>query len=846
MSQNRQSGNAMYPHLGNIYISERLRRRLGELSHHPVTTVVAPMGYGKTTAIDWWMKRRLKADGDTVILKQMIVTDSISDFWSGFCRALRGYPELCGQMKALGFPTDQRAMSVMAELLEDALLQSEQTVCFVMDDLYILQSRPMAPLLLFLSRMLSERLHFVLLSRGPVFSDEERMRLGGSLYELTADDLRLDAGEVNAYAAHCGLQLSREDTVALTAASEGWISMVYLNFKAYAQSGRWMIGTNDIFGLIKEVLLKPLPRRQREFLVLIGITEEFTQPQAAWLWQHEDVGELLSALTETNAFITKDANGVYRCHHMLRQSARQEFSLLPEAEQAAAYIRLGDWMLEQKEYVAAELAYRRAGHWDGLLTALERDRCKSLNAEHSQSFFDWIADCPQERLLAYPGALVACMVKMFSFHNIPEIHRLKALLLQSLEQNTDISEQERGNMLGDAAVSESFLCYNNISAMSGYHRRAAALLSRPSTSIDQKGAWTFSAPSILMMYHRASGMADSENAEMQECMPIFYSVSGDHGSGAEHGFAADLFYERGQFDDADITNRRAWAAAKEHNQFSIMLDCDFLSMRMALLRGDFPVIKKLLDANQDWLRRERQYTLLNTLDMCQAFLYALLEHPEEAPRWLREGQLSKALVMFPAMPMLQTFYNQLLLAQGQWTALIARQEECEKLYGIYSNVMCRIWLHIQLAAALDQIGRRRAAMKELRAALDLALPDGIVMPFVESCDYISIQLRELQQEGVYPEELSRILILMERYREGKRGILREHFGEGEDYGLTRRELEIAQLAAQRKTNQEIAEALCLAEKTVKNQLSHIFDKLDINGDVKNKRLELEKILSGEK
>ena len=349
-----------------------------------------------------------------------------------------------------------------------------------------------------------------------------------------------------------------------------------------------------------------------------------------------------------------------------------------------------------------------------------------------------------------------------------------------------------------------------------------------------------------MMYHRASGMADSENAEMQECMPIFYSVSDDHGSGAEHGFAADLFYERGQFDDADITNRRAWAVAKEHHQFSIMLDCDFLSMRMALLRGDYPAIKKLLDANQDWLRRERQYILLNTLDMCQAFLYALLEHPEEAPRWLQEGQLSKALVMFPAMPMLQTFYNQLLLAQGQWTALIARQEECEKLYGIYNNVMCRIWLYIQLAAALDQIGRRRAAMKELRTALELALPDGIVMPFVESCDYISIQLRELQQEGVYPEELSRMLALIGQYREGKRKILREHWNEGEDYGLTRRELEIAQLAAQRKTNQEIAEALYLAEKTVKNQLSRIFDKLGIKGDAKNKRLELEKILSGEK
>lgn len=55
-------------------------------------------------------------------------------------------------------------------------------------------------------------------------------------------------------------------------------------------------------------------------------------------------------------------------------------------------------------------------------------------------------------------------------------------------------------------------------------------------------------------------------------------------------------------------------------------------------------------------------------------------------------------------------------------------------------------------------------------------------------------------------------------------------------------MEIARLAALRKTNVEIARTLHLAEGTVRNQLSRIFDKLGISGDGKNKRLELETLL----
>ena len=835
-----------YPHLNDIYITDRLSQRLSEIDHSPVTTIIAPMGYGKTTMVNWWAKRQEKYNMDAIVLKQMIVIDSITDYWSGFCRAFRNYSVLEEQLKTLGYPEDNRSMSMLVELLSDELGESGKQFYFVLDDLYIFHQKNLVPLLLFLSRCLSDFLHIILISRNQIFSAEERMHLGNGLCEISADDLRLNELEVADYAKLCGISAPTEDTKTLAITSEGWISMVYLNFKAYVRSGRWLSGSEDIFTLIDQVLLAPLPERHREFLILNGMADEFSVEQASYLWRQPDTENLIKSLSRNNAFITRNENELYRYHHMLRQCTRQKFSEKPESYQKENLSRLGQWYLSVKEYVLADFAFAKAEDWDGLLISLGEDKVKSLNAEHSKDFFCWLKICPEDCFLRHPSTIVACMVKLFSFNNIPEIYRLKGLLLKSLEQNTTLTERERNDLLGDAEVSESFLCYNNISAMSAYHRRACALLSRTSVSIDSKGAWTFSAPSIFMMYHRMVGGADSENAEMKECMPYFYKVSNGHGNGAEHGFAADMFYERGQFTDADIENCRAFVSAKQKDQFSIMLNCKFLTMRMALFHGKYETIQKIMADCQEWLRHECQYTLLCTLEMCQGFLYALLGHPENAPEWFASGRLNEALVMFPAMPMLHTFYNQLLLSQKQWTAVIARHEECEKLYSVYHNVMCQIWLHIQIAIAFEQLDRRGEAMKELRFALDMALPDEIVMPFVETGEYIILLLQELREVDGYSENIDRILSLMKQFQDGKQKILQEYWNEGIDYGLTERELEIARLAAERKTNLEIAELLHLSEGTIKNQLKRVFDKLGIKGNGRNKRLELEKIIYPQK
>lgn len=55
--------------LNTIYISERLQENLKPISQSAFTAVTAPMGYGKTTAINWYLdkqrqKRKFLCDPD--------------------------------------------------------------------------------------------------------------------------------------------------------------------------------------------------------------------------------------------------------------------------------------------------------------------------------------------------------------------------------------------------------------------------------------------------------------------------------------------------------------------------------------------------------------------------------------------------------------------------------------------------------------------------------------------------------------------------------------------------------------------------------------------------------------
>ena len=350
----------------------------------------------------------------------------------------------------------------------------------------------------------------------------------------------------------------------------------------------------------------------------------------------------------------------------------------------------------------------------------------------------WCRDCPEDVLRRHPDAVCVLMRKLFSFREIPELLRLRALLLDALQPGGAFCEQERENYLGECDLVMSFLRYNDIAAMSVLHRSACERMTRTTRCIDLGGTWTFGSPSVLMMFHRAAGQLDAENAQMRDCMPFYYKVTDGHGSGAEHSMQCETDLLRGDFTEAEIGCHLARDAALARRQYSILLTAEFTALRLAQLRGG--ATDAALERLRQTLKENRQFLLLRTFDLCIAWLDAQRGRAG-ADAWFMAPE-ADASFLDPVLPMLRTVQNEVLLAAGAYTKLLARREACTALNASAHTALAQLYPHIQLACAENRLGRADAARRELDAALALAVPDGLYLPFAEHAEALGPLLPE--------------------------------------------------------------------------------------------------------
>ena len=312
--------------LNTIYISERLQESLRPISRCAMTTVVAPMGYGKTTAVNWYLSERAKAE-TLRIIRISVYSDNLAIFWKSvqeaFSRAgfdvLRDYP--C--------PTDAAGGGLLVDDLCHALA-GEVPCCIFIDDFHLLTDKRTSLFLCMLANRLPANVHLIVASRDRFLPAAEAVRLGAKVYQIGTDQLRLNHTELAVYAHRCGTELSDAQVERLLYSSEGWFSAVYLNLRTLSERGVLPSRHSDIYATFTAAMIDPLPEQQRAFLAVMGLADEFTVEMAQYVTGDGDAGQILSALTEQNAFVTHLPDGAtYRFHHMMKECAVRNSSGWP-------------------------------------------------------------------------------------------------------------------------------------------------------------------------------------------------------------------------------------------------------------------------------------------------------------------------------------------------------------------------------------------------------------------------------------------------------------------------------------------------------------------------------------
>ena len=824
--------------LNSIYISERLQKSLQPVSNSSLTAITAPMGYGKTTAVNWYLSRLAK-DSQALLIRISIYSQNLSIFWKSVQNAF-SFAGL-NFLENYDCPEDEASAGFLTEILCYQLEKCENCYIFI-DDFHLLKDDRVATFLCRMAGRIPENVHLIVASRNHFISDDWIVRLGGRLHRIEIDDLRLNAGELSAYIRRCGTSLTDSQLEQLLKSSEGWFAAVYLNLCSFSKSGELPGKTSDIYQMFSASMLNPLPEDRKEFLSAMGLADEFTEEMAEFITKREDVHQILKMLTRQNAFVTCLNDGqTYRFHHMMKECAFRAFRTLDDSRQAFYYERYGAWYEKHGAYIHALSAYRRNQNFAAILRVVQKDAGILLASLKPEEVLEVLNRCPVSVLKEYPLAILVLMRCMFNWKNIPKMLELKELLLASIREHPKLPEEERGNLLGECDLIQSFLMYNDISRMSQFHRSASEKMTRPAISIRSDGGWTFGSPSVLMMFHRKSGDLDKELEEMNQCMPHYYKITNGHGQGAETIMSAEAHFMRGNFVDAHIALEKAYTQIQGNGQESIALCCDFLAQRLSICM-DIKT-RNTFEERRKELLQGHNTTWVNIFDSTCAYYYAVTGQTERIPALFGAHMLSTVNFLAPGRPMMEMIENQVYLAQGEYSKVIGRSESILAMSQALHYDLVALHVQIQLLAANWKLGKTEQALDLLRRSLSQAFQDGILMPFVENYPYIE-ELLKGSFFGINENFLFRIT------RMGKEWEMRcDQLKKEEAYPpvfkvLSDRELEITELMAKHMSNKEIAQSLFLSEGTVKQYINQIYSKLQIPGDVRVKRKYLLEMMEG--
>jgi ATP/maltotriose-dependent transcriptional regulator MalT/DNA-binding SARP family transcriptional activator len=291
-----------------VLLRPDLQSLLSEVRLHPLTLVVAPAGYGKTTLLSQWVQELNRTSAPVCWLTldrgerdpamllaylirafQTIAPTLGSEAWrilSGAANLQRDWPLVAGALCS-----DLQRMLVTATFL-------------ALDDLHqVADSAVIGQVLGYLLRAAPPTLHIIAASRrAPTFAPLPRLRTEGHLLELSQRNLHLAADEARQILASQHVELDDADLALLLTRTEGWALSIQLAARALAnqpteQRGNFLhalAGSQDqLLNYLAIEVLADLPAELIDFLRLAALPERFDAALLAEVLQRDDVVYLL-------------------------------------------------------------------------------------------------------------------------------------------------------------------------------------------------------------------------------------------------------------------------------------------------------------------------------------------------------------------------------------------------------------------------------------------------------------------------------------------------------------------------------------------------------------------------
>jgi LuxR family transcriptional regulator, maltose regulon positive regulatory protein len=371
-----------------------------------VVHVSAPAGSGKTFLLRSW----IAAEGLQERTAWVSVGREERDpqaFWLSVGDSLRLTRIGSERVRELTAAPDLDGITVVQRLLED-LRRLDEPLWLVIDDLHELQADEAIHQIELLLGSAPPELRFVLLTRRDLRLGLHRLRVEGELTEIRSEDLRFSLDESRALLEAAGVRLSDGALESLVARAEGWaagLRLVALSLAREPDPERFAAGFSGRERAVAEYLLAEVLERQPEhvtrLLLRTSLLERVSGPLADRLTDSSGSSRILAELEDAGAFVVSldEERSWFRYHRLFADLLALELQRTAPEDVPGLHIAAAEWFAEHGYPIEAIRHAQAAESW-ALAARLLVDGWPGL-------YLDGRLATARELLSRFPGDAIA-------------------------------------------------------------------------------------------------------------------------------------------------------------------------------------------------------------------------------------------------------------------------------------------------------------------------------------------------------------------------------------------------------------------------------------------------------
>jgi LuxR family maltose regulon positive regulatory protein len=423
------------------------------------------------------------------------------------------------------------------------------------------------------------------------------------------------------------------------------------------------------------------------------------------------------------------------------------------------------------------------------------------------------------------GNITAQLRKAYDLYGVGRAREADALMEEifvGLENATD--DSCRHKLLGEWTLITMFAHFPDVYAMLPILEQAKELLGGRSSVLKATEPFAFGAIGLFALFHLKPGKADEENFLFAKFVALYGDVTGG-GFGADSLFEAELCFHRGEMDRAELLFYKAAYQSRFARQDTIWMGALQLLAQIQIHKSNPKAFDEAFKTIEDATRLCPENAMLDAklADYARGLILIELEQTDSIAEWIKNGE-SDGLPYYVRMAV---GYLQIRCSfmKNEYSKTLGMAEAWVQDAAFGPVVPAVVWMYMAVAQLICR--DERQGIESIEKAVRLMDDDGLCMVFAGFYPHIAEYI-DRAAKGSPASFLKDIKKLSVAYAKGWRDVFSSLFTIPFERALTKRELEVARLAAQGLSNREIAERLIITERTVKAHLTEVFQKLGIS------------------